>query len=436
MNKFQFLLPSALALCLSGAYAQTERRALSIEEMFRLADENNRHIRAKTSAAAEAEADALTAKNDFLPSINASLSLAYNGDGTITDRNFSNAFTAPIPHFGNNFAIEVSQTVYAGGAIKNRAKIASLQSQIAELNVENSRQQIRLLIAGNFLELCKMHNQAAVFDSHIDQTQKMLDNMRKRHSEGVALQNDITRYELQLQSLTYSKIRLQNTMLVLNNRLTSALGLPQSLSILPDSAFHEIMTEEGGEYWQNAATASSATLQAAATAAEINAHREKLVRAELLPQIALFAADHLDGPVTIDIPAINKNFNYWAVGVGIKYNIGNLYKSGRKIRAAQLAMRKAAEEKDETEESVILAVREAHIRYREAFALLEVRNKSVELARRNYDIISYRYGNDTALITDLLDAAAQKLEAELHATNARIEIAYNYYMLKYTAGTL
>jgi outer membrane protein TolC len=242
MSKLYFLIALFAMLCISSAYAQTElktgesqSRMLSIEEMFRLADENNRNIRAVSTAAEAAKERVKTAKNACLPSIDASLSLSYNGNGTITDRDFSHSFVAPIPHFGNNFSLEVSQVVFAGGAIRNGVKIAELQQQIAVLNAEQKRQEVRFLIAGNYLELRKLKNQLQVFESNIAQTQKVLENMRVRVDEGAALQNDITRYELQLQNLNYSKIQLQNSMSLLNNQLTTVSGLPSTVVILPDT---------------------------------------------------------------------------------------------------------------------------------------------------------------------------------------------------------
>lgn len=49
---------------------------------------------------------------------------------------------------------------------------------------------------------------------------------------------------------------------------------------------------------------------------------------------------------------------------------------------------------------------------------------------------SIRYENDLALITDLLDAASQKLDTELQEINAKINIIYHYYKLQYISGTL
>lgn len=49
----------------------------------------------------------------------------------------------------------------------------------------------------------------------------------------------------------------------------------------------------------------------------MNEQKVKLERSELLPKIALVAGEHLDGPITIEVPVLDNNFNYWYVGVGI-----------------------------------------------------------------------------------------------------------------------
>ena len=432
MSKSHFLIALLIMLCISGVYAQTASRMLSMEEMFRLADENNRNIRAVAIAAEVAKERVKTAKNAYLPSIDATLSLSYNGNGTVTDRNFSNAITAPIPHFGNNFSIEVAQVVFAGGAIRSGVEMAELQQQMAVLNAEQKRQDVRFLIVGNYLELCKLQNQLQVFESNIVQTQQVLENMRVRVGEGTALQNDVTRYELQLQSLNYTKIQLQNSVSLLNSQLTVATGLPQSVVILPDSNI--VKTIPTANDIPDIATTWA--VQMAGKAKKIAEHAEKISRAERLPQIALFADDYLNGPVTIEIPALDKNFNYWAVGIGVKYNLGNLYKSGAKIRDNQLTVKQANEEKAAIEEHISLALDEALVHYKEAFVLLETREKNVELATQNYNVISYRYENDLALITDLLDAISQKIDAELQAINTQINIIYNHYKIKYISGIL
>lgn len=426
-----------LTLCFNFMYAQDATvQSLSIEEMFDLAEQNNSRIKVSITAVREAQENVRVAENAYLPSIEASLSLSYNGDGLILDRNFGNSFKAEIPSFGNNFALEVSQVIYAGGAISNSVKMSELQAQLASLNADKNKQEVRFLIIGNYLELCKLNNQLQVFDIHIEQTQKVLDDMKIRHQQGTALHNDITRYELKMQNLEYNRTQILNAKQIINNQLNVALGLPQNTIIVPDSVGIEHLTERELDNWQDEAQSSALPIQMAAKAIEMSEHKVKLSNSERLPKIALFAFDNLNGPVTIEIPAIDKNFNYWGIGVGISYNFARLYKSNKNIRADRLGVQKANEEMEVIKEQIFLAMQAAHIKYQEAYTLLETKEKSMELANQNYEIVNYRYDNDLALITELLDASSQKLEAELQAVNARINILYNYYKLHYISGTL
>ena len=57
--------------------------------------------------------------------------------------------------------------------------------------------------------------------------------------------------------------------------------------------------------------------------------KERLVRSDLLPHVALLAENHLDGPITTEVPPINKNINYWFVGVGVSFNFSEPPKTAR-----------------------------------------------------------------------------------------------------------
>ena len=330
----------------------------------------------------------------------------------------------------------MSQVIYAGGAISNSVKMSELHSQLASLSADQNKQEVRFLIVGNYLELCKLENQLGIFDKHIELTQRALDDMRVRHEHGTALHNDITRYELKMQNLEYAKTQIINAKQIINNQLTLALGISQNTIILTDSISIENLIEKDSQRWQDDAQSSAIPIKMAEKAVEMSEHKVKLSNSERLPKIALFAFDNLNGPVTIEIPAIDKNFNYWGVGIGVSYSFDKLYKSNKNIRADKLGVQKANEDMAVVKEQMLLAIQAACIKYEESFTLLKTKEKSVELANQNYDIVSYRYDNDLALITDLLDASSQKLEAELQVINARINILYNYYKLHYISGTL
>ena len=58
------------------------------------------------------------------------------------------------------------------------------------------------------------------------------------------------------------------------------------------------------------------------------------------------------------------------------------------------------------------------------------------LAQQNYDVMNARYLSQLALVTDMVDASNLKLNAELSEVDARINIVYAYYRMKYVAGEI
>lgn len=418
--------------------AQTKQcLRLSIEDMFGMAETNSRSIRTYDLAEKEAEQAVKVSKNALLPSVDVSLSASYLGNGWIANRDFTDGTNASMPHFGNNFALEASQVIYAGGAITNAIEMSKLQLQLAKLDKEKNRQEIRFLLVGNYLELYKLRNQSEVYQKNIEQTKRLLADINAKQNEGLAIRNDITRYELQLKSYELALTQIENSQIIINNQLITVLGLPQGSVIDIDTTILNNMPGmEGEALWQQAASESSPVLKQAKLGIEQSQINEKIINAERLPSVALVAGDHLDGPITIEVPPINKNFNYWYVGVGVKFNIASTFKTGKKAKLAKLSTLKAIEGEKLLQENIQNEVKAAHVRLAESYTIFDTQKKSLELAVQNYEVINNRYLNELALITEMLDASNSKLSAELQVANAQINILFNYYRLKMATGKL
>lgn len=212
--------------------------------------------------------------------------------------------------------------VFAGGAIHNNVKALEIRKQISEWDLAEHRQQVYFLLTGYYLDLYKYRNLLVVYDRNMEQTMQVIEDMRAREAAGVALDNDITRYEVQYQNLKYKRTELLSSIDIYNDRLVTMLDLP-----------------------------------------------------------------------------------------------------------AQTELASA-------EENVTLDVRAAYIRYLDSFELLRTQEKSLQLARENYEVTANRYANDLVLVTDLVDADNLRLAAEVQYENARINVVYNYYRLLYATGSL
>ena len=422
-------------LCSRSICAQT--RQIGIEELFSLADEQSKSIRTFRTGAEAAMESLEAAKSQRLPNLSVSLSASYLGDGKIWNRDFSNAMKIDMPHFGNNFALEAEQVVYAGGAISSGIKQAEIGKLLADLDLRKNVQDIRFLLVGYYLNIYKLDNQIRVLRKNMELTEEVISNMQARRDQGTALKTDITRYELQREQLNLQLSRVGDARKIACHRLSTVLHLPEGTVIEPDTALLlrqiDALTEEE---WQNMATGNNIVLQQSAANIRLCEQKFKQERSERLPHIAIVAADHLDGPITIEVPTLDNNFNYWYVGVGVKYNISSLFKNNKKLKAARINVRRAEESHQLAQEKVENDVQEGYVNFLTAYTDLRTQENSVRLADENYRVTDNRYRNEMALLTDMLDAGSAKLSADLSLVDARINILYCYYKMKYITHTL
>ena len=422
-------------LCSQGLCAQT--RQMGIEELFRLADEQSTSIQSYRTGM-EAAGEALkAAKAQRLPDVNVSLSARYWGNGKLWDRDFSKAMTVDMPHFGNNFALEAQQVIYAGGAISSGIKQAEIGKALAELDLQKNVQEIRFLLVGHYLNVYKLDNQILVLQKNMELTDEVIANMKARREQGTVLKNDITRYELQKEQLNLQLSRVKDARKIANHLLVTALHLPEGTEIAPDTSLLEkqilTLTEDD---WQDMAGTNNILLKQTQAAIQMNEQKVKQERSERLPHISIVAAEHLDGPITIEVPVLDNNFNYWYIGIGVKYNLSSLFKNNKKLKQARLNVRQAQERHQLAQEQVENAVQEGYVNFQTAFTDWWTQENSVKLADENYNVTENRYKNEMALLTDMLDASNMKLTADLGLVNARINILYNYYKMKYITHTL
>lgn len=424
----------------------SKKENMTISQLFQKVEDNSKSLRTSLSGVEAAHLGIEAAKSKKLPDLDASLSFSYIGNALVTDRNFSNVHGLKSPHFGNNFAFQAQQVVYAGGAINAGIKLAELGKQQAEVGVKLTRQQIRFIALGQYLDLYKIDNRIKVYEKNIELTRQLIEDIKEKQTQGMALKNDITRYELQMESLKLGLTALRNNRSILNHQLCNTLGMnldsqmnqgSQEIQIIPDATIADkTYGKEGETYWQTAGTLNSPLLEQSSNAIRIAEQKEKIAKSDLLPKVAFVAADNFDGPILFELPPVDKNLNVWYVGVGVKYSLSSLFKSNKRIKQAAVETRQAKEAHAVQAEQLNNNVQAAYVQYQQTYVELETQRKSVELAQQNYDVMNARYLSQLALVTDMVDASNLKLNAELSEVDARINIVYAYYRMKYVAGEI
>lgn len=433
-------------------------QVVTLTTLYDLADRQSQKVRVSEVALRAADEGVAAAKSALLPSVDLNLQGSYTGNALMLSRGFSSSGTTdyivpgvgtvPVangkqdtPHWGNSFTAQVSQVVYAGGAIRSGIRMAELSKEMAELDVEKNRQEVRFLLTGYYLDLCKLDNQMEVVRQNIALTQKEIEQMKARRGEGTVLQNDITRYEFQLQSLELTLTKLKDASTVINHQLVTTLHLPEQTVIVPDK--NELDTEINAlsaiaaqETWQQTAADNNLGIRQATVATNLAEQKVKQVKAESLPSVAVVAENQLYGPYTQDLIPKDCNVNVWFVGIGVKFSIGSLWKNKHNIRKARIEHQQSQEALALAHEEVENGVQANYTNLLTSYTEVKTQQKQVELANQNYSVVQNRYQNELALLTDMVDASNMKLSAEMALVNARIGMLYNFYKLKYVTNTL
>lgn len=431
---------------------------MSLHEIYELAEHESRVIRVGNIGVEAATEGERTARSARLPQVDLSLSGSYIGNATLMSRGFSTSGTTDVilaglgpqkvpngkqdtPHWGNSFTARVTQVIYSGGAISSGIRMAALGREMAMLDVEKDRQQVRFLLTGFYLDLFRLGNQMKVVEKNIALTQQVIANMKARMEQGTVLQNDLTRYELQMQSLRLVHTRLQDARSIINHQLVTTLHLPESTVVLPDSAFLvstglDLKAHETEDVWQTLAQSNNPELRQVAMTVSLAEEKINVVKAASRPTVALMVEDNLGGPYVNDLIPVDANVNSWFVGLGIKYELSSIWKNRNAIRKAKREHSQSGERLALVREQMDTRVQAEYVNFLTSFTDVKTQRKQVELAEQNYDVVNNRYENDLALLTDMLDASNTRLAAEMSLVDAYISLLYNYYKLKYTVGGL
>lgn len=435
MTRKVFILSTLLAGGFSFIHAQTQ--VLTLDEVFRLADENSKSISIHSLMTDEAEKAIEIAKNDLLPSVGAKATAQYISDCVTFDRDFGNWESGEMPHFGNSLILKATQVIYAGGRIKNNINLKRLEKESSVQDEILNRQDLRFLLAGYYLEISKLSNQKYVYENNISLTKLLVKDMQAAYKQGTALKSDITRYELQLQNLELGLTSVKNRINVISYKLASTIGLDPGIKIMTDTASLLKLPVEtkSQELWLNNKE-EIPIMKKADLNIKMSENKIKSIKGEYLPDISFALTGEMTGPILIEVPPIDINFAYWFAGIEISYNLDVLFKGKKKMRQARINRQKMIVEKEYAEEELENSVHEACIGLDEAYTRMQTRLKSVRLAHENYNIVRQRYLNGLSLITDMLDAGNTQLDTELQLANDRINIIYQYLLLKKITGTL
>ncbi|MFA8434961.1 MAG: TolC family protein [Marinifilaceae bacterium] len=423
--------------CFALQAQDSHQQVLQLEKIWELALENNQVLKVEEAGVQVAAQQIQVSKLNQLPTVNTSLNVAYLGDVNILDKDFSNTTTVAMPHFGNSFTLQAQQLLFKGYTVRKTIQLADLQYQLSQLQKEAAVQEIKLLVTGIYLDLFSLYNQQQVYTKNIELAKVRLKNTEAMHKQDLVTRDDIIRTRLMLADLQIAREQVENSIRILNHQLTTATGLEQSVTIVPDTTILQNKSElKHLNAYLNDAGDNNQELLLSKKKVQIAEKGLSITKSELSPSFSLFAANNLQRPLTSSTPVLDQYSNSWQVGAAVSFDISSVYKVNRKKELSRLRLIQSQEAVRAKEESVTVEVNSAFIKYNESIQQLQSFEENKILANENYRMIEKKYDHQLAPLLDLLHASNSKLAAELQFSNAEINILFAYYKLLKTTGLL
>lgn len=433
-KNFKHFLTGLILLAPLPAATQP-RLLLSVDSLLQLGMAQNVQLRILRQQEEMARSRAKTARTAKLPEVQVGLKGGYLGQPIVFREGLSHPTRPQSPHWLQNYEIDFSQPIYQGGRIRYSIEKADIEQKIAELQTLQNEADIKLALLEQYMQLFSLYKQQTVLARNIEESTKRLENIKSKKRQGLITNNDVLRSELQLTNDRLALQEVDNSLTMMSQQLDILLGLDEQTLIVPDTTLLRQInpTSDYADYLQKAYR-DDWTMRRLRQETQLALNNQRLVKAEFLPQLSLYAGNTLARPITRTMADYYNNS--WNIGLTLSYPLSSLYKNRHKLEEARLNIDASQQQEELRKQSLRMEIRTALIRHQEAQDRVKALELSVRQARENYRIMRNRYFGQLSILTDLLDANSVLLDAELQLTTARARVIYTYYELQKACGLL
>lgn len=433
-KNFKHFLTGLILLAPLPAATQP-RLLLSVDSLLQLGMAQNVQLRILRQQKEMARSRAKTARTAKLPEVQVGLKGGYLGQPIVFREGLSHPTRPQSPHWLQNYEIDFSQPIYQGGRIRYSIEKADIEQKIAELQTLQNEADIKLALLEQYMQLFSLYKQQTVLARNIEESTKRLENIKSKKRQGLITNNDVLRSELQLTNDRLALQEVDNSLTLMSQQLDILLGLDEQTLIVPDTTLLRQInpTSDYADYLQKAYR-DDWTMRRLRQETQLALNNQRLVKAEFLPQLSLYAGNTLARPITRTMADYYNNS--WNIGLTLSYPLSSLYKNRHKLEEARLNIDASQQQEELRKQSLRMEIRTALIRHQEAQDRVKALELSVRQARENYRIMRNRYFGQLSILTDLLDANSVLLDAELQLTTARARVIYTYYELQKACGLL
>jgi len=427
-----FFLSAILCLGIASASAQ-EGKSLSLEQAVNLALTNSDEAKISNSRVNTAESELQVTKNLQYPDLKISGQYQYLTGAEIdfpaaTPSEGSASEPTPTPDVNQLLLAQTNMSLplFSGFKLKNAVKASENNLKAASLNAQNDKEQIALHTIIDYINLYKAQKAIEIIEENLNSANLRVKDFTAMEENGLLARNDLLKAQLQESNIQLSLEEAKKNSNILNYKLNVMLKLPEATKInTQDTNFGNVIPSN------LKGMVSRSDLEALTYQEKAAENQIKMAKSKYYPSIAL-----VGGYTNLDLHNALTVNNAINVGVGLSYNLADIFKSKSEVKVAQSKAEELQYTIDMVSDKVKLQIENAKQDYKLSIRKYEVYTKSEEQAIENYRILKDKYDNGLVDTNDLLEADIDQLQAKMNLAYANADITQKYYELLTAQGTL
>ena len=438
--KIKYLLPGSLLLFSVALHAQ-EKKPLTLDEAISIAVSQSTEAGLANTKVTTSQYDVDNVKNtaypDFKisgqylrvtnPSINYKLATnnANSGeeDGTTTASPKVNQVV-----FGQ---AALSMPLFAGFKIKNSIAASENLHQAETFNAANTKEQIAMQTISLYASLYKAQQSVTLIEENLKSANQRVTDFTAMEENGLIARNDLLKSQLQASNIQLSLDDAKKMVSTINYQLVILLKLPQGTQIAVSDAYFKNAGGITPSVTESEAIAQRNDLEALRWQQKASESNIKVAKAAYFPALSFSA-----GYVALNIQNVVSVYNAVNFGVGVSYDISNIFKNGKQVKAAESRSDEVKQQVEILTDRVKIQVQESLENYNLSLKQNKVYTEAVAQADENYRIVKDKYDNGLVDTNDLLEADVQKLQSQLNQAFSKADITQRFYELLNASGKL
>lgn len=449
------------ALLISSGYASAQR-ALTLEECRNLAIQNNKELQIAGEKVKMAGNEKKAALTKYFPQLSATGGYIWNQKnmnlldmGALTT-SLGSALgpIAQLPVFGQLMegvndaqhldiqnvwvgSVSLVQPVFMGGKIVSYNQITKYAKQLAESMNDLQLQDVIYKTDETYWQVISLVNKKKLADAYVDLLRKTDSDLSAMIAEGVATDADGLSVKVKLNEAEMAQTKVDNGLALSRMLLAQICGLsleePLSLTDENIESFPSLPTAMHADI--NEALTNRKELRSLDLATKIYQKKERIVLADMLPNVAVMANYLITNPNLMN-GFQNEFAGMFNAGVMVKVPLSGWWEGTFKRNAARAETRIKSLEWQDAREKIELQVNQSVYKVNEANKKLIASTRNMENAEENLRHANLGFEEGVIPALNLMQAQTAWVSARSGLIDAQIDVKLTEVYLTKAMGTL